>query len=66
MNVRSNAQLENLIEQANSLVAGVDVKDLRKNNTLQTQLRTSMAELQTSLDTLITNAPRRRVMPLES
>lgn len=64
MNVRSNAQLERLIEQANGLVAGVDAKDLRRNTQLQEHLRTSMGDLQQSLDTLIVNAPRRRVMPL--
>jgi hypothetical protein len=65
MNVRSNEQLERLIENANSLVAGVDPKELRKNEQLQTQLRTQMGDLKNSLDNLITNAPRRRVMPME-
>jgi hypothetical protein len=66
MNVRSNVQLEQLINQANLLVAGVDPKELRTNVNLQTQLRTQMSDLKVSLDTLITEAPRRRVMPLES
>ena len=64
MNVRYNAQLEQLIEQANGLVTGIDAKELRKNTQMQEQLRTSMGELQSSLDNLIVNAPRRRVMPL--
>jgi hypothetical protein len=66
MNVRSNAQLERLIRQANELVSGIDVKDLRKNNNLRQNLTQQMGEVKTALDSLITNAPRRRVLPMES
>jgi hypothetical protein len=66
MNVRSNAQLERLIRQANELVSGIDVKDLRKNNNLRQSLTQQMGEVKTALDSLITNAPRRRVLPMES
>jgi hypothetical protein len=65
MNVRSNAQLEALIDQANALVAGVDPKELRKNEEMQQTLRTQMSDLKVSLDSLITDAPRRRVMRME-
>jgi hypothetical protein len=64
MNVRSNAQLEGLIRQANDLVSGVDVTDLRKNADLRQNLSQQMTEVKTALDGLITNAPRRRVMPM--
>jgi hypothetical protein len=66
MNVRSNAELENLIRQANDLVSGVDVKELRKdqNRDMRQNLATQMSEVQTALDSLITNAPRRRVLPM--
>lgn len=64
MNVRSNAQLEGLIRQANELVSGVDVADLRKNSNLRQNLSQQMTEVKTALDSLITNAPRRRVMPM--
>jgi hypothetical protein len=66
MNVRSNAQLERLIRQANELVSGIDVKDLRKNTNLRQNLTQQMGEVKTALDSLITNAPRRRVLPMES
>ena len=64
--MRSNAQLERLIRQANELVSGIDVKDLRKNNNLRQNLTQQMGEVKTALDSLITNAPRRRVLPMES
>lgn len=66
MNVRSNAQLDNLIERATNIVSGVDVKDLRKNSNLRQNLTQQMGEVKTALDNLITNAPRRRVLPMES
>lgn len=65
MNVRSNAQLDNLIERATNIVSGVDVKDLRKNSNLRQNLTQQMGEVKTALDNLITNAPRRRVLPME-
>lgn len=64
MNVRSNEQLDGLIRQANDLVAGVDIKDLRESKDMRQNLSRQMAEVQTALDSLITNAPRRRVMAM--
>lgn len=64
MNVRSNEQLENLIRQANDLVSGVDVKDLRENKNMRQNLSQQMSEVKVALDNLITNAPRRRVIPM--
>lgn len=64
MNVRSNAQLDGLIQQANDLVAGVDPADLRKNGDLRRNLSQQMTTVKTALDTMITNAPRRRVLPM--
>ncbi|NDD52591.1 hypothetical protein EBZ39_01715 [bacterium] len=66
MNVRSNAQLDRLIEQATNIVSGVDVADLRKNTNLRQSLTQQMGEVKTALDNMITNAPRRRVLPMES
>ena len=65
MNVRSNAHLENLIQQANDLVSGIAPDDLRKNNNLREEIRQQMTTVKTALDTMITNAPRRRVMPMD-
>ena len=64
MNVRSNAQLEGLIRQANDLVAGVEAKELRTNQDLRRNLSQQMTTVKTALDNLITNAPRRRVLPM--
>ena len=65
MNVRSNAQLDSLISQANNLVSGVDAAELRKSAELRQTLSQQMTEVKTALDTMITNAPRRRVLRME-
>lgn len=65
MNIRSNAQLDTLILRATNIVSGVDVKDLRKNADLRQNLTQQMGEVKTALDSMITNAPRRRVLPME-
>lgn len=65
MNVRSNANLEALITQANNLVAGVTPNELRQSTDLQQSLRTQMSALQTSLDSVIHDAPRRRILRME-
>lgn len=65
MNVRSNANLEALISQANNLVSGITPAALRRNAELQTSLRTQMGELKTSLDSVIDTAPRRRILRMD-
>lgn len=65
LNVRGNTELEALVSRANSLVAGVDVDDLRKDQDTRRTISEQMHELQNSLDDLIQNAPRRRVMRMD-
>lgn len=65
MNVRSNANLETLITQANNLVAGITPNELRQSTELQQSLRTQMSALQTSLDAVIHDAPRRRILRMD-
>jgi len=64
VNIRSNAQLEQLINQANEIVSGVDVTELRKDGSLRQNLSAQMTNVKAALDNMITNAPRRRVMPM--
>jgi hypothetical protein len=64
MNVRSNFQLDQLIDQAENLVAGVDLEDLKKSRDVRQTLSTQMTGVQQALDNLITNTPRRRVLSM--
>jgi hypothetical protein len=65
MNVRSNAQLESLIAQAHNLVSGVDPVELRQNQEMQQNLKNQMSDLRTSLDSVISEAPRRRILRID-
>lgn len=62
MNIRSNAQLERLVERATNIVGGVDAAELRKNNDVRQTIANQMNEVKTALNSLVTNAPRRRIL----
>ena len=62
LNVRSNPQLDDLVEQARSLVRGVGAQDLRDSRSLRVRVAEGMDQLRTSLDTLIVDRPRRRIL----
>jgi hypothetical protein len=62
MNVRSNRDLETLIDRASGLVSGVDPKELRNSSTLRNTIKTQMADVRSALDELMTNAPSRRII----
>jgi hypothetical protein len=65
MNVRSNPQLESLISQASNLVSGVSVQELRTDKSLRQNLTAQMSNLQTALNSVIVDAPRRRIISME-
>jgi hypothetical protein len=65
MNVRSNPQLESLISQASNLVSGVSAQELRTDRSLRQNLTAQMSNLQTALNSVIVDAPRRRIMSME-
>lgn len=65
MNIRGNTQLESLINQAQSIVSGVDSKAIKANGDLRQTLSTQMNEVRNALDTILANQPRRRVMRMD-
>jgi hypothetical protein len=65
MNIRGNTQLESLINQAQSIVSGVDSKAIRANGDLRQTLSTQMGEVRDALDTILANQPRRRIMRMD-
>lgn len=62
LNVRSNAELDGLVEMAQELVSGVTPQALRENAGLRRQIATAMNQVQTELDDLMIAAPRRRII----
>jgi hypothetical protein len=62
LNVRSNPELDRLVEQAQHLVEGVGPQDLRDNNALRQNIATQMAVVQAQVEGLIVAPPRRRII----
>ncbi len=62
LNVRSNPELDALVEEAQRLVRGVSAQELRDNDSLRQHVALEMARVQTQVEGLITEAPRRRII----
>lgn len=62
LNVRSNRQLDELVEQARQAVRGVGPQDLRDNAALRQEVATQLAGVQATLDGMLVDRPRRRIV----
>lgn len=62
LNVRSNAQLDDLVTQAQQIVQGVEVQRLRDSGSVRQQVATQLAGVQSVLDGMMVDRPRRRII----
>jgi hypothetical protein len=62
LNVRSNEQLDDLVQRAQNVLHGVEPQQLRDNSSLRQRLVTQLASVQSSLDGLMVNRPRRNIL----
>jgi hypothetical protein len=62
LNVRSNDQLDELVSQAQQAVRGVGARDLRANNDLRKRVATQLSGVQSALDGLMVDRPRRKIL----
>lgn len=62
LNVRSNTELEALIEQAQQIVQGVEPQQLRDQDSLRQHVATQLSGVQALLDGLLVDQPRRRII----
>lgn len=62
LNVRSNEQLDDLVNRCEQLMTGVQPQSLRDNNSLRRSLSTNLASVQSSLDQLMVERPRRNII----
>ena len=62
MNVRSNQQLDDLVTQAQRAVRGVAAQDLRDSQSIRQEVATQLASVQTTLDAMLIDRPRRRIL----
>jgi hypothetical protein len=62
LNVRSNEQLDELVGRTQQLVGGVEPQQLRDSTSLRQRLVTQLAGVQSSLDGLMVDRPRRNIL----
>jgi hypothetical protein len=62
LNVRSNEQLDELVERAQRAVRGVDAQELRDSQGLRQRVATQLSQVQSALDGMLVERPRRRIL----
>jgi hypothetical protein len=62
LNVRSNAELDQLVAQAQQVVRGVAPQQLRDNEGLRQHVATELSRVQSVLDGLLVDRPRRSIL----
>jgi hypothetical protein len=62
LNVRSNQQLDALVAEAQRAVRGVAARDLRDSQSVRQEVASQLARVQTSLDAMLIDRPRRRIL----
>ena len=62
LNVRSSEQLDELVEQTQQIVRGVQPQALRDNSLMRQQVATQLSGVQAVLDGLMVDRPRRRII----
>lgn len=62
LNVHSNADLDALVVRAQRVVQGVEAQELRDNNGLRQHVATQLASVQSAIDGMLVDQPRRRII----
>ncbi|MGO9599687.1 MAG: hypothetical protein ACLP7Q_16985 [Isosphaeraceae bacterium] len=62
LNVRSNQQLDELVVQAQRAVRGVAAQHLRDSQSIRQEVATQLSRVQSSLDAMLIDRPRRRIL----
>jgi len=62
LNIRSSEQLDGLVAQAQRVIRGVEPQDLRDNAGLRQHVATEMSRVQSVLDGLLVDRPRRNIL----
>ena len=62
LNVRSNVQLDELVDRAERVIRGVGAEDLRNSGDLRQRVTAQLAAVQSKLDGLLVDKPRRKIL----
>jgi len=62
LNVRSNAELDALVDQAMRVIGGTEPQRLRENAVRRTEVASELAQVETLVDRLLVDRPRRNLL----
>jgi len=62
LNINSNEQLDQLVDRAQAIVRGVEPNQLRKSGDLRQRVADQLTAVQSSLDDLLIDRPRRNIL----
>jgi hypothetical protein len=62
LSVRSNAELDDLVAQAQRVVRGIEPQQLREHADLRAHVATQLSQVQSALDDMLIDRPRRRII----
>jgi len=62
LNIHSNEQLDELVERAKRVTHGIEPQQLRENGSLRQKLGKQLSSVQSSLDGLLVDRPRRNIL----
>lgn len=62
LNVRSDAHLDDLVEQAQRVARNVRPQELRDDNSLRQRIATQLSAVQSQIDGLLVDRPRRNIL----
>ena len=62
LNIRSNEQLDSLVADAQRVICGVDPQDLRDNAAMRQHVATEMSRVESVLDGMLIDRPRRNIL----
>jgi hypothetical protein len=62
LNIGSNEQLDELVDQATDVIRGVQPQQLRESQPLRNQITTQLSGVKAALDDLLVDRPRRNIL----
>ena len=62
LSIGSSEELEQLVNQAQSVISGIEPQRLRDNDTLRQRIASQMSAVQASLDGMVIDRPRRNIL----
>ena len=62
LNVRSSAELDSLVSDAQRVIRGVEPQELRDNQRMRQHVATEMSRVQSVLDGMLVDRPRRNIL----